>query len=593
MSVKQLPNYMTLLIIILLVGISQIAFALPYKLQDPTRVTFKQNEQAYKLQTARRFLQQDNPNAAKTILNNVNEKHLTPMLKVDKALLEANLAVTLGHAKKALTTLGTIKNSRDLPHRQKVAYFELAGLAYRENADFYHAALAHMQLTNLADNSNLKYDYIEQTWGDIQQLTPEQVNTLSQHAKTSLVKGWLQLGKLISVYGLHSSVLSQALAEWQQRYPNHPANAVLPQQGYAHGHTVNSAENLALLLPLSGPLGASGNAIKDGFMAAFYQSNNKENPQLTINVYDTNKTSVETLYQHAVNDGATVIVGPLTKDNVTILAQSNELDVPTLALNYTPYTSDYLYQFALSPKNEAQLVAEKSIEEGQRHAIIIAPQTPWAQGIVEAYQQIFKEQTGKILENKTYNDNTNFTALVKNTLGIPYSEQRRKALERSLHQKVYSQPRRRQDVDTVFLVATPAMARRIRPLFKFYFAGDIPIYSTSMIYSGEEDALRDRDLEGIKFCAMPWVVNDTDTTIAKAKKEMEQLIPNPTATSIRLFAFGYDAYQLAANLPRLSRTSAGTIQGVTGTLYLSNQQRFYRQLLWAQFQNGIPKLSDG
>jgi outer membrane PBP1 activator LpoA protein len=69
---------------------------------------------------------------------------------------------------------------------------------------------------------------------------------------------------------------------------------------------------------------------------------------------------------------------------------------------------------------------------------------------------------------------------------------------------------------------------------------------------------------------------------------MDALQPDSTSTAIRLFAFGYDAYELLWLFPRFSKDPQYSFQGMTGTLYLSEDQRVYRRFLWAEFQNGLP-----
>lgn len=579
-----------------------------------------QRQQAQQLQIAEQYLNSNKPLQAKQVLNRIDSQTLSSALQNKKRLLDANLSIALGHANQALKILGAISSVDELPTTQKIAYFTLINSAYGELGDFYQSALANMQLTQLTDNKVIQQDYIHQTWEDLQQLTPQELATRAAIAKTNLVKGWINLSILKKRYDKQPAVYREQLSQWEQDYPQHPAKIILSQEGYAGVATTapvyaatpasssnvsetlptsiptaasssplpetSTARQLALLLPLSGPLAESGVAVRNGFMAAYYTAQDEGRRQ-TVKVYDTYQQSLTSLYQRAANEGASVIVGPLSKDDVSILARANDFSIPTLALNYTPYNSSYLYQFALSPKHEAQLVAQKMIQQGKHQALILSAKDEWATGIVETFKAEFEKEGGTVLSTATYASQGDLTALVKDSLLIPASEARKKSLEQRLQQPLFGEPRRRQDADSVFLVATPMSARSIRPLFKFYYADALPLYSTSMIYSGQEDALRDQDLDGIIFCAMPWDLQQSDV-IAQAKQQMQSLQSKPTATSIHLFAFGYDAYQLASVLPALSRNPNHSVSGVTGTIYLSAQQRFYRQLLWAQFQNGLP-----
>ena len=53
----------------------------------------------------------------------------------------------------------------------------------------------------------------------------------------------------------------------------------------------------------------------------------------------------------------------------------------------------------------------------------------------------------------------------------------------------------------------------------------------------------------------------------------------------RLFAFGYDAFRIAASLQRGAGVNP---QGLTGTLSIDAQGRVRRELEWARIKNGVP-----
>ena len=139
----------------------------------------------------------------------------------------------------------------------------------------------------------------------------------------------------------------------------------------------------------------------------------------------------------------------------------------------------------------------------------------------------------------------------------------------------------RQDMDVIFLIASPTQARVIKPLFKYYFAGDVPIYATSMIYGGDAQPALNDDLDGIKFCDMPWLI-DNSGSWAQQRNQVAQTYSN---TQLRLYAFGMDAFRITQQLSKLGSSPSQGISGATGQLYV-DQQRIHRQLQWAQFQNG-------
>ena len=171
---------------------------------------------------------------------------------------------------------------------------------------------------------------------------------------------------------------------------------------------------------------------------------------------------------------------------------------------------------------------------------------------------------------------------------IDRSEIRQQRLSQLIHQDTRFVPRRREDVDFIFLVAFPQTARQINPLLKYYYAGEIPIYAPSIIYSGSPDSIQDSDLNGITFSEIPWVLANTKTGKSASKQNVEgdSTAQNPY---IRLYALGYDAYQLTYNLNQFMLFPELAIEGKTGLLDLNEQQLLTRKLAWAQFKNGIPQ----
>ena len=89
---------------------------------------------------------------------------------------------------------------------------------------------------------------------------------------------------------------------------------------------------IALFASLQQPAGI---AIQEGFFSAYYESLQISGDVPTVSTYDTSSVvNLEAVYQQAVESGADLIIGPLTKSLVNQLAEKEDLPVPTLALNY-------------------------------------------------------------------------------------------------------------------------------------------------------------------------------------------------------------------------------------------------------------------
>lgn len=359
------------------------------------------------------------------------------------------------------------------------------------------------------------------------------------------------------------------------------------------GVSAAQPQHVALLLPLQGQFGPSGQAVRNGYLAAYF-ADKQQNPNVpTVSVVDTSNTNIRDAYSQAISNGANFIVGPLTKPEVQQLAASN-ITVPTLALNSldnNQSVSGNIYFFSLSPRDEADQAAQKAWQDGHRQAIVIAPATPWGQNIANAFENRWKSQGGQIVDTLAFNSGKNLSSSIGNLLHVDKTIVSSQGFKKAMKDKVPLSQLHRQDFDVIFLVASPSQARLIRPLLKFYFVGSIPVYATSSIYTGTPSPNTDRDLDGIIFCDMPWVLpGSLPSGIATIKSRIATLWPNSYSSYSKLYAMGVDAYQLTTHLGQLSGSPQSGLNEATGALYLGPQHQIYRQLQWAQMRNGVPVL---
>ena len=127
--------------------------------------------------------------------------------------------------------------------------------------------------------------------------------------------------------------MAHALAQTTPANRNLPDDLQLLQQLIAE-----RPQKIALLLPQQGKLGKAGRAVRDGFMAAYYQAKQQNNQTPQIILYDSHAKDVIKLYEQAVSEGVQLIIGPLDKPKVTQLSQLDQLPVATLAVNYSEQT---------------------------------------------------------------------------------------------------------------------------------------------------------------------------------------------------------------------------------------------------------------
>ncbi|CAN5259952.1 hypothetical protein BH10PSE19_BH10PSE19_17530 [soil metagenome] len=418
-------------------------------------------------------------------------------------------------------------------------------------------------------------------WKFLQQRSVPQLQNMLQSARNNVQRGWIELA-LISKQTLNDQQLSNALQNWSQTYPNHPAHAYVPKSFTPATITGQTPHKIALILPLHGLLGGAGQAVRDGFLAAYYVAQ-QQGASTTVNIIDSaDKPDTQALYREAVANGADFVVGPLDKDNVEALKRMGSLPVPTLALNASDTSTaliPQLYQFALSPLDEANQVADKAWADGRRNVILITPKGSWGNNIANVFTNRWQSRGGKVVDTLVYSQGQNLSAEVKRLL--QYNE--------SARGDTKSDPsaRRRQDFDMIFLVALPQFARQIRPLLSFYYLGNLPVYSISLIYNGVPDSNLYRDMNGVVFCDIPWLYNNPILNTPQ-RQQIAKLWSNPFHNYARLYALGLDAFKLSSSLHNLPTNANAGIPGATGRLYLGQDHRILRKLVWVQFRNGHP-----
>jgi len=181
-----------------------------------------------------------------------------------------------------------------------------------------------------------------------------------------------------------------------------------------------------------------------------------------------------------------------------------------------------------------------------------------------------------------------FSRPIKRALNLDGSMQRHQALQRLLGEKLNFEPRRRQDADGVFLLVFPRQARQIKPQLRFHHAGDLPVYSTSHVYQASANPSIDRDMDGLLFCDIPWVL-DREGPWAVQRKQVQTLWPDRGQRYQRLFALGYDAYQVVPWLETLHLPGFARFPGASGILSLDADKQLHRTLEWARFERGLPE----
>lgn len=492
----------------------------------------------------------------------------------------------------------------DWPLELRIQSHLVKAQVFKKTGNPLEAVQEYVQLISLVQEPQLKLDYQTALWEILMGMSANALSKLILRPPPDIMSGWMELAHLTKTKKSEKEVFELEVARWQKRYPSHPAQSQWIQQLLSTpglgipGKTVEigQVQKIALLLSISeGKLKHAAEAIQEGFFGAYFgDRSGSERPE--IQVYDVSQPgiSVRDAYRQAVKDGASIVVGPLDKKMVNDLVRKESLDVPTLTLNFSEVSDNLpknLFQFSLAPEDEARQVAEHAWLAGHRNAVAIVPKGPWGDRILNAFTESWQKVDGHVVAEQAYSARQNdFSQPLKRLLNIYDSQSRFVEIRKTISKgKVEFTPRRRKDVDFVFMVAFPQQARQLQPQLKFHYAADLPIYAISRVFTGTVRSNTDRDLDGINFCDMPWTLKPDQRSRA-LQNIFSRSNPKVFQTYKRLYALGIDAYNLISELSRLNSDPYGRFEGQTGSLHMDAQRRIRRQLTWARFNKGTPRV---
>jgi len=500
------------------------------------------------------------------------------------SLLAAEIAIAEKNIQLAEQLTAEVK---PVTRAQQIKFYSLKADIDYLNGNYMFAVDRRVQLDTYLHDEKSKSQNNKKIWAALSSLTTTQLN--NQQSRKPVIIGWLDLAKVVRSGQQNVDQFENNLLDWGTRHPLHPANATFLSEIITDYQTdISEAKHIAVLLPMHGDLSNVTATIKNGLLSAFYNDSNSA-IKPAINFYDSSNENLtfNQLYQQVLDDGATTIIGPLNKVLISQLAQQRELEVPVLTLNYSENSfsqTKNLYQFGLSPIDEAHQVAELAIKQNKKRAAVFYPDSEWGRRLSKAFTEHYELLGGKVLTEANYAVDTNdYRRPIRSLFNLDQSAIRHRKLDNVIGKNTQTEPYRRQDIDMIFLAATHRSARSIMPAFKFHHAGDLPVYSTSHVYTGKINRDLDRDLNGLVFCDAPWILQN-DSDLAKVFTQNWPQQENLT----RLFALGIDAYHLVYNLNYLENKDYAFYSGQTGNIQLDDNNRMTRTLLWAKFTKGQP-----
>ncbi|WP_394561612.1 penicillin-binding protein activator [Aquipseudomonas alcaligenes] len=551
-----------------------------------------QPEQAalLRLSAADQAYRQQDIGRATRILDEVPMDSLKPAQQVFAATLQAELAMARNKPKSALQALQhpSLERLAELPVEQQARTQLVRARALEADGQTLAAARERVFIAPLLSGETAQSNH-EAIWNLVSSLPQSQLISSGD----SGLDGWLSLALATKSAGTPDQQLA-AIDSWKSQHAGHPAAEQLPQAlGKLKELAGQPLQKIALLLPQDGQLASVARALRDGFLAAHYQAQQAgQNPPEVV-LYDSSRlSSLDDFYRQAQADGVQLVVGPLEKPLVKQLSERPQLPLTTLALNYSDAGREapaQLFQFGLAAEDEAREVARRAWADGMRSAVALVPRGEWGNRVLAAFQQSWQAAGGNLIAAEHVDQPVELAQQIADLLQLRQSEARAKRLQSTLGTQLAALPSRRQDIDFIFLAATPQQAQQIKPTLAFQYAGDLPVYATSHLYTGGQNPAQYQDLEGIRFCETPWLLDANDAL----RQQVDQQWPQAAGSLGRLYAMGVDAFRLAPRLSQLKALPDSQVEGLSGNLSLNQAQRVERQLPWAEFRNGqVQRLPD-
>ncbi len=496
------------------------------------------------------------------------------------------------------------------------------------------------------DSQQRILNLVEQTSTLEQALLKQSANNNGLPA--NLVDGWVDLAALRD---LPDTERDRALIFWRNSYAGHPARDEL--LGGASLLHLDQFGHIALLLPFTSPFGSAAQAFHDGFMDAHHRDTGPSRPSVSLHDIGADPSLSAFYYQSAMTGGADFVVGPLGREATAALLQDAPPAMPTLVLADIPpeSRSDSLYGISLSPEPETEQVAARAFADGHRQAAIFHSDSNWGRRAAGAFAEAWLNLGGTLVANRSFPDAIEeYSRAIQQFLEVNQSTVRRKVLSAQVGRNLEFNPRRRDDMDLLFLAGNAHQARLLVPQLRFFQAHDLPIYATSSIFSGKLNPAVDADLDGVIFGDMPWVVDiryelpvpdtgpedplpgmapgagpvppepdaapadeatttglepavaarQTDSETVQGEEPSAAVLepepepePQPVAKSPygftpldRLYALGLETYHL---IPRLSALRSEDRQNYNGQAFRASVRpdgNVFRHLEWATFENG-------
>ena len=317
-----------------------------------------------------------------------------------------------------------------------------------------------------------------------------------------------------------------------------------------------------------------------------------------VKVYDTSSQPLQQVLTQAQQDGATLVVGPLLKNKVEELANS-QTPLNVLALNEPENIQNLpnLCYFALSPEDEARDAAHHIWQQGKRSPLLLVPRGALGDRVSNAFAAewqtlggatVLKQQFGSTAELK---QGINSGAGISLT-GTPVTVQQAQPQSVSIAGLNIPAPTDTSaaapaassgSVDATYIVATQNELQLIKPMIAMRVSSrnNLALYASSRSFQAGAGPDYRLEMEGLQFSDVPLLSGANPALMQQAAKTF-----NNDYSLVRLYAMGIDAWTLANHFNDMRQGAGFQLDGNTGKLSASQDCVINRKLTWSQYRQG-------
>ncbi|KFX19993.1 penicillin-binding protein activator [Pectobacterium betavasculorum] len=606
------------------------------------------NKADWQLLAIRSLLQEGKAPQASQQFNALPEK-LSAAQKQEQQLLSAELSVAQNNMDAAKAALSQLDVGA-LSDQQKQRYYQtkIKTAQGRPSIELLRTYIAQEPLLK-GDEHQMNLD---QTWLALTQMSPQESSSLLINANENVLQGWVDLLNNYQDNRTSPDQLKSAIQDWQTRYPHHPAAKTLPTQlNQVINYQQSSVNSIALLLPLNGQAQVFANAIQQGFNAAkngqiatasvsapaapsadavqagqMAPSSDGQSTQspapysdqavasttptpeaqatsaglsssLPVKVYDTSSQPLANILTQAQQDGASLVIGPLLKNEVDQLANSQS-PLNILALNQPEHVenSPNICYFALSPEDEARDAAKFIHQQGKQQPLVLAPRGALGDRIVNAFAQAWNQQSGTSSLQQRFGNTAELKQAINSGAGLSLNGQPVNVSQPQAQPGTtiggltipsQVQPTTSSSVsgniDAVYIIATPDELALIKPMIDMRTTSRArpALYASSRSFQAGLGPDFRLEMEGLQFSDIPLLAGANPALMQQVSSQFKN-----DYSLVRLYAMGMDAWTLASRFGEMRQIPGHQISGATGMLSSGPDCTINRQLTWQQYRQG-------